>query len=340
MQITRIAGMRSKVWFCVALSVGLLPVAWVAASAQAAANQASPSPMGEWVMRVGQRTMFVLSVRAAEKGEQACAGSFAHPQHFQTGDGASFNHVTGPTETEPIVACERKTGGLSFTVQSPTDATDKDTYRLTVRDEVHAELQFAIEGAAIPPFSLERATGAAAVSTGWEQNKSYSQDDDSPSNAEMKRIFDEDQRVRQSGLKTDFAEAARTDAERREQTRKLLSAGALHTGEDFEWAAFVFQHGSTPEDYLLAHTLAIVALKKGDQEGAWIAAATLDRYLQSVNKPQIYGTQFRWPKGEATTQDPYNRTLISDPLRRQMGVPSVQEQQGQLKQWNVQRGTK
>jgi hypothetical protein len=144
--------------------------------------------------------------------------------------------------------------------------------------------------------------------------------------------------VRQPGLKTDWAEASRTDAERRAQTRKLLNDGALHTGEDFWRAAFVFQHGSTPDDYLLAHTLAIVALKKGDQDGAWIAAATLDRYLSSIKQPQIYGTQFHWPKGEATTQDPYNRTLISDPLRQQLGVPGLENQQSQLKQWNKERG--
>jgi len=36
----------------------------------------------------------------------------------------------------------------------------------------------------------------------------------------------------------------------------------------------------------------LVAAAKGDQGAAWIAAATLDRYLQSVRQPQIYGTQF------------------------------------------------
>lgn len=306
-------------------------------AAQTPADQARANPMGEWAMRVGQRTMFVLSVRAAEKQGQACAGSFSRPEHFQTADGVSFNHVSGPTVTEPIVACERKADGLSITVVSPTDSTDRDTYRLTVRDSAHADLE--IEGVPVPPMRLERAKGAVAISMDWDQSKSYSADDDVPSNVEMKRIFDEDQRLRQSGLKADFAEAARTDPERREQTRKLLSEGALHTGQDFEWAAFVFQHGSTPEDYLLAHTLAIVALKKGNQDGAWIAAATLDRYLQSIKEPQIYGTQFRWPKGEATTQDPYNRTLISDPLRQQLGVPGLEKQQDQLKQWDKERGT-
>jgi hypothetical protein len=292
--------------------------------------------MGEWVMRLGHRTMFVLSIHAAEKAGQACAGSLSRPQHFQTADATSFNHVTGPTETEPIVACESKAGGLSITVENPTDTSDKNTYRLWVRDGVHADLQ--LEGLPLGPMKLERATGVASVSTDWEPSRSYSPEDDAPSNPEMKRIFDEDQRVRQPGVKADRGAVNRTDAERREATRKLLNEGALHSGQDFGWAAFVFQHGSTPEDYLLAHTLAIVALKKGEQDGAWIAAATLDRYLQSIKQPQIYGTQFLWPKGEPTTQDPYNRTLISDPLRQQLGVPSVEQQKGQRAQYDEQRG--
>ena len=78
----------------------------------------------------------------------------------------------------------------------------------------------------------------------------------------------------------------------RERVAALLAAGALHTADDYRKAAFVFQHGDRSDDYLLAHTLALVAVAKGDQGAAWIAAATLDRYLQSVRQPQIYGTQY------------------------------------------------
>ncbi len=42
-----------------------------------------------------------------------------------------------------------------------------------------------------------------------------------------------------------------------------------------------------PDDYLLAHTLAMIAVAKGDEGSLWIGTATLDRYLQSVGKPQI-----------------------------------------------------
>ena len=81
---------------------------------------------------------------------------------------------------------------------------------------------------------------------------------------------------------------------------------------------------------LLAHTLALVASAKGDQGAAWIAAATLDRYLQSIRRPQIYGTQFL-TSGAATTQQPYNERLISDALRTELGVPVLSSQREQLK---------
>lgn len=333
MSIGRIAGMRNKVWLCATLLAGLLCGMYGTLAAQATGD-----PMGEWVMHLGKRTFLVLSVHPAENAGQSCGGSLSRPQHAQTADEVSFRHVQGPTETEPIVDCQRKGDLLSITVENPADRKDRDTYRLTVRDSGHADLQIA--DAPIPPLKLERATGAVTVSTDWDANKSYPPDDDAPSSAEMKRIFDEDQKVRQPGIETDWAEVNRTDAERREQTRKLLNDGALHTGEDFWRAAFVFQHGSKPEDFLLAHTLAIVALKKGDQDGAWIAAATLDRYLHSTHQQQIYGTQFHWEKGGPTTQDPYNRTLISDPLRGQLGVPSLERQESQRAQYDEQRGIK
>ncbi len=82
------------------------------------------------------------------------------------------------------------------------------------------------------------------------------------------------------------------DAARRKRVREMMEQKLLTTGNDFHDAAFIFQHGSEPEDYLLAHVLAMVAVSKGDASARWIAAATLDRYLQSTGEAQIFGTQY------------------------------------------------
>ena len=123
---------------------------------------------------------------------------------------------------------------------------------------------------------MSREEGASVVASDWDAARSYFLDDTDVSCPEMRRIFEEDQRDRAAGTaKIDWKVVDKADSARREATAKLLAEGKLHTGEDFERAAFVYQHGGTPDDYLLAHTLAIVAAVRGRGSAAWIAAAPL-----------------------------------------------------------------
>ena len=72
--------------------------------------------------------------------------------------------------------------------------------------------------------------------------------------------------------------------------KQMLDQGLLHSGNDFHAAAFVFQHGDVPNNYLLAHVLAMAAQAKEQVPNAgWIAMATLDRYLQKVGQAQVMG---------------------------------------------------
>lgn len=54
----------------------------------------------------------------------------------------------------------------------------------------------------------------------------------------------------------------------------------------------VLQHASRPEDYLLAHEFCVVALAKGEKSARWLAAATEDRFLMNLKRPQRFGTQY------------------------------------------------
>lgn len=152
------------------------------------------------------------------------------------------------------------------------------------------------------------------------------------SSSEMAQIFAADQADRKSAPNIDWAVVRPRDAARRTATRRLLEEGALNTAQDFKSAAFVFQHGREAGDYLLAHSLAMVAVAKGDESALWIASATLDRYLWTIKQPQIYGTQFTRPRveGSAWTQEPYDRALVSDALRKALQVRTQAEQQKQL----------
>ena len=65
----------------------------------------------------------------------------------------------------------------------------------------------------------------------------------------------------------------------------------------------------------------MVAIRKGYSDATWMAVATLDRYLQSLKQPQIYGTQFPTSDGKAATQKLCDRGLIPDAVRPGLCVP-------------------
>jgi hypothetical protein len=143
-------------------------------------------------------------------------------------------------------------------------------------------------------------------------------------------------------------ETYKRDYERRKQVRTLLAAGQIKTAQDFHDAAYVFQHGTTPDDYLLAHILAVEAVVKGDETSKWISAATLDRYLQGIGRGQVFGTQYsdkrlegnraqqeKVPQEKGMTQEPYDRTLVPDALRNSFCVPNLAQQALNLKEFEA-----
>ena len=225
---------------------------------------------------------------------------------------------------------------LHFVVPDPDAPAEPDEFDMSLVNSNQAVVRFV--GVPIEPWPFSRVQDGTvpAVATDWEPQRSYPLKEETyTSNAEMLAIFAEDQKVRQGEIsEAQWAVISKEDTARRERTRGLLARDQLHTSEDFRAAAFVFQHGDGPDDYLLAHTLATIAVGKGDNGAVWIASATLDRYLQSIQRPQIYGTQFVGNSGSPQTQEPFNRDLISDSLRAELGVPSLANQQEQLKSMN------
>lgn len=303
----------------------VLAVIWITASVGYAADSKEFS--GTWVMKLGERNLFVLTLTPERDGWR---GTFERPAQVSSTNGI-FANMRGGLRRDRVVRSRFGEGVLHMTVQNAKDAQDEDRYTMSVKGNRAALAPEDLPpGVIAQPYLLEHAAAGASVATDWEPNRTYVPGDSDAPSDEMKAIFDEDQRVR-AGEHIDWSAVSRTDVERRVQTRKLLGAGALHTGKDYEEAAFVFQHGDSPQDYLLAHALAMVAVSKGDATAIWIAAATLDRYLEKIGQKQIFGTQFTSNPKEVWTQEPYDRELVSDALRRQFGVPSQAVQAQQLK---------
>jgi hypothetical protein len=149
----------------------------------------------------------------------------------------------------------------------------------------------------------------------------------------MSAIFSADQADRQAA-DIDWSIVGPADNKRRARTEELLGSGALQSGDDYYHAAFVFQHGADPGDYLKAHLLAMIAVARGRPDAVWIASATLDRYLHAIGKPQVLGTQYAIPSDSPATQDPYDRALISDAMRKALHVPSIEEQEARRRQYD------
>ena len=313
-----------------------LLAAGTAAQDNAPAAKEQEDFSGNWVMRLGGRPLLLISLKADLKKQDEYAGFVMRPKSFSTSDGIRFSSVQSLVVQYPITATTIEGRCLSLTAQNPADESDKDSYLLCPTETGKGTLKLNPAQNEASPVALE--TGSPSIAANWDPSCTYSSEEAVDSNPEMKRIYDEDQKDREPGVgKIDWTVVSKVDAARRELARKLLAGGSLHTGDDFERAAFVFQHGETPNDYLLAHTLAMVAVARGQGGALWIAAATLDRYLNSIQQPQIYGTQFWFKENQPTTQEPYNRGLISDSLRQALGVPPQSAQEERRKQIEAER---
>ena len=134
-------------------------------------------------------------------------------------------------------------------------------------------------------------------------------------------MFGENHKVDSCTIKPTIAEH---DAVRHSKARELLTQGKLETGREYFFIALLIQHSGDPNELMLAHVLAVTAASKGFSHAKWMAAATMDRYLQSINQPQVFGTQFKMNGGQ-WTMEPYSRTAISDALRSQWCVIPLAE---------------
>lgn len=287
---------------------------------------------GQYVLRLGTRNFIVLNLTFVN-GQ--LTGTLSRPQSSTLG--SSFSEISAAVVIEPVSGIKILNDRLHFTASKASDPTDKEDYDLKLLSPTQAALQITDDP--LDPWPLLRVppSPALSVATDWTPGKTYSFEDTEQSNPEMQRIVDADQKARNSAdlAHMDWPSISKQDALRRTRTCGLLQSGALHSGKDFENASIIFQHGSTPDDYLLAHTLATLALARGDSGALWMACATLDRYLRAIKQPQVFGTQFNRTKTTPWTQEPYNRTLISDALRKQLDVPTQAAQAKQLEQYKT-----
>ncbi|HEX8193442.1 MAG TPA: hypothetical protein VF552_11140 [Allosphingosinicella sp.] len=288
------------------------------------AHPAAPQDAaGRWALHSGGRALMILDLRTDAAAPGRWAGTLHRPASIQLVGGSAaigdyrWSRIAGPVEARPLVAATVEGEWLRLVFEGPPGEPVRYAIRALPRG--FAEISFDPGGAA--PMRFVRAEPGETVATDWVRARTYAADPAWPSNAEIAAMFEVDQAARRSPAQIDWTLLTREDEARRRRARVLLDSGALQSADDFYHAAFIFQHGEQPDDYLLAHSLAMAAVARGRPGASWIAAATLDRYLQNIGRPQIFGTQFSTPPGQPTTQAPYDPALVSDALRSALGVP-------------------
>ncbi len=292
-----------------------------------------PVPLeGRWAIKAEGKIVTLIDVRQKAKGLEV--------EHCRLSEiTLTSNHLAYVGAAIEAPQCERlrvlnegsKRDQLRL-VPSKLMAIQGEGNRLTI-NKVSADVaSLTIEGAPMDDVMLVRVPNDANLTVDFPVGQPLKLDDEWPDNPDIKALFDADQAARETPDSANWQEVAKQDAARREATQKLLDDGKLRSAEDYYLAAFIFQHGDKPDDYLKAHSLAVISAAKGNRDARWIAAATLDRYLVAIGQKQIYGTQYSRHPDKKWTQEPYDRSLISDALRRATGVPSLADQNKKLQE--------
>ena len=143
---------------------------------------------------------------------------------------------------------------------------------------------------------------------------------------ELAQMFTEDQSDR-TAQSIDWDTVRPRDAARLGRVKQLYHGQAIQSGENYYHAALILQHSSVAEDHLLAHEFCIAAISQGVDmakwDVLWLAAASEDRFLMNIGRPQRFGTQYR-SEGPGGAMTLYNVDAeVEDTLRSAMNVPPL-----------------
>ena len=136
---------------------------------------------------------------------------------------------------------------------------------------------------------------------------------------------DKQERLNQPKVNTPEYKAMRgRDLDRRERVMEIFAANELHTAEDHYHAAWIMNHGDTPDDARNAHLLALRSSEFGYRAARWLAAATYDRWQMYQGKRQKYGTNYVYDGRRDRLWDVDPQT--TDEERAAWDVPPLAEQ--------------
>ena len=152
-------------------------------------------------------------------------------------------------------------------------------------------------------------------------------------NFALDSMYQEDQNARKVE-EIDWNNLQKADEQRRETVVLMKQEGLIKTAKDHYYAAMIYQHGNDSEDYKFAKEYMEEAIALDTTMNKWLLAAATDRYLLSIDQPQIYGTQYMKMGDEPWELSNYDTTAVTDEERIRMGVPVLAKQKEQLAEMN------
>jgi len=156
-------------------------------------------------------------------------------------------------------------------------------------------------------------------------------------NQELIKIFKSDQDDRTNHI--DRSIIQKNDSIREARVYELLDSNKVHTSTDYCNAALVFHHGEDSVAYGMAVKLMKKSIELDSTRNKWFLAVATDRYLLSINKPQIYGTQYKRLDNKVVVRKKMDSTKITDAERIEFGVETLAQQREKIRNLNRKKLT-
>jgi tetratricopeptide (TPR) repeat protein len=156
-------------------------------------------------------------------------------------------------------------------------------------------------------------------------------------NPELIEIFKSDQSDRTNHIEWNIVQ--KNDSLREARVYELLDSNKVRTSEDYNNAALIFHHGEDSIAYRMAVKLLKKSIELDSTRSKWLLARVIDRYLLSVNKPQIYGTQYKRLEDKTLVREEIDTTKVSDAERIECDVETLAQQREKVKQLNRKKLT-
>ena len=146
-------------------------------------------------------------------------------------------------------------------------------------------------------------------------------------------VYTSDQEDRKTN-NINWSVISKRDELRSKRVNQLLDSNKIKTAKEYSQAAMIFQHGEDSTDYKKAILLMKKAIEMDSTISKWLFAAATDRYLLSLGKAQIYGTQFIQEGNGPWVLKDYDTTAVDDNERMIYGVGTLEEQKNRVAEMN------